>query len=169
MARYAEKLHIVPLLNSAGSTTAAVLSYAAALENTQWLSFLVTFGAMTSDSTDVVNVKVVATDTLGNTTDAQDIGLPFYYRLSGAPGANADVWGDITAATAAAGLDITAVQDNMNLLIDVDPASVPSLHSTAKGVRVVLDGTGSVAAVASTVTGLIESRYPQNAHIPAST
>ena len=165
MARYAEKLHIVPVFSPAGTTT--FLSYAVGLENSHWVTFLINLGVMTSDSSDTGTVTVIATDTLGNTSDAQDVAVPFTYRLSGVMGTNED-WGDITAATAS-GMTFNATDDGKSIVIDVDPASIPSLHSTAKGVRIAVDGTGLITQAGIAVNAFVEDRYPQADHISATT
>ena len=164
MARYAEKLHIVPVFSPAGTTT--FLSYAVGLKNSHWVTFLINLGAMTSDSTDIGVVTVIATDTLGNSTDAQDVAVPFTYRLSGVVGTDED-WGDITAATAS-GMTFNATDDGKSIIIDVDPASIPVLHSTAKGVQVLIDAAGLISNVATSITALIEDRYPQNEHLSST-
>ena len=164
MARYAEKLHIVPVFSPAGTTT--FLSYAVGLKNSHWVTFLINLGVMTSDSTDIGTVTVIATDTLGNTTDAQDVAVPFTYRLSGVVGTDED-WGDITAATAS-GMTFNATDDGKSIIIDVDPASIPVLHSTAKGVQVLIDAAGLISNVATSITALIEDRYPQNEHLSST-
>ena len=165
MARYAEKLHIVPVFSPAGTTT--FLSYAVGLKNAHWVTFLINLGVMTSDSSDVGTVTVIATDTLGNTTDDQDVAVPFTYRLSCIMGTNED-WGDITAATAS-GMTFNATDDGKSIVIDVDPASIPALHSTAKGVRIAVDGTGLISQDGIAVNALVEDRYPQADHISATT
>ena len=163
-ARYAEKLHIVPVFAPA-SSTATIRSYAVALDNSQWITFLINLGVMTSDSTDVATVTIVATDTLGNSSDAQDVAIPFSYRLSAAVAS--DNWGDITAATAS-GMTFNATDDSKSIVIDVDPASIPALHSTAKGVQVLIDAAGLISNVATSITALIEDRYPQNEHLSST-
>jgi hypothetical protein len=166
MARYAEKLHIVPVYSPVTST-ATILSQAVALKNSQWVTFLINLGAMTSDSTDIGVVTVIATDTLGNSTDAQDVAVPFTYRLSGVVGTNED-WGDITAATAS-GMTFNATDDGKSIIIDVDPASIPALHSTAKGVRIAVDATGLITNLATAINAFVEDRYPQADHLSATT
>jgi len=59
--------------------------------------------------------------------------------------------------------------DNMALLIDVDPATIPALDSDAIAIRVIVDGGDNATNYATSVTALIEDRYPQNEHISAST
>ena len=164
-ARYAEKLHIVPVFAPAGTTT--FLTYAVSLKNSHWVTFLINLGVMTSYSSDIGTVTVIATDTLGNTTDAQDVAVPFSYRLSGVLGTDED-YGDITAATAT-GMSFTAEDDGKSIVIDVDPASIPALHSTAKGVRIAVDGTGLITQAGISVNALVEDRYPQADHISATT
>jgi len=166
MARYAEKLHIVPVYSPVTST-ATILSQAVALKNSQWVTFLINLGAMTSDSTDIGVVTVIATDTLGNSTDAQDVAVPFTYRLSGVVGTDED-WGDITAATAS-GMTFNATDDGKSIIIDVDPASIPALHSTAKGVRIAVDATGLITNLATAINAFVEDRYPQADHLSATT
>lgn len=167
MARYAEKLHIVPLLAPAASTAGGgVLSYAVRLANAQWVSFLLGWGAQTTDDAAVTTVTVVSTTAVGNTTGANDVALPFVYRLSTAPGS--DNWGDPTTC-ANTGLSITGAQDDMTLLIDVDPATIPALNADAVGVRVVFDAGDQVTSYASFAAAIIEDRYPQAEHISAST
>lgn len=165
MARYAEKLHIVPLLAPAASTS-AVVSYAAALKNAHWLSFLVTWGAMTSDDQSMT-ITLESSTAVGATTAATDTAIPFVYRLAGAAGTD-DNWGDPTTC-AATGLVIAGTQDNMALLIDIDPAGMPALDSDAVAVRVHIAGASQTTNYAVGVVALIEDRYPQAEHLSAST
>lgn len=166
MARYAEKLHIVPLLAPAASTAGGgVKSYAVRLANSQWISFLVNWGAMTSDDDSMV-ISVESTTAVGNSTAAGDTVIPFVYRLSGVPGTD-DNWGDATATTSS--VSVVGTGDNMALLIDVDPATIPALDSDAVTIRVIVDGGDNATNYATSVTALIEDRYPQAEHISAST
>jgi len=168
MARYAEKLHIVPLLAPAASTAGGgVKSYAVRLNNTQWLSFLLGWGDQTTDDAAVTTITVEASTAVGNTTAAGDTAIPFVYRLSGVPGTD-DNWGDPTACPST-GLEITGAQDNLTLLIDVDPASIPALDSDAIAVRLCFDAGDQTSSYASYAVAIIEDRYPQAEHISAST
>lgn len=165
MARYAEKLHIVPLFAPGPSTAGdGSKSYAVRLANAQWVSFLLGWGDQTTDDTMASTVTVVSTTGIGNTTGANDVALPFVYRLSAAPGE--DNWGDPTTC-ANTGLSITGAQDNMTLIIDIDPASIPVLDDDAVGLRVVFDGGDQTTSTAYAVA-LIHDRYPQAEHISAS-
>ena len=122
---------------------------------------------MTSDAADAMTITVEASTAIGATTAATDTAIPFVYRLSGVPGTE-DNWGDSTTC-AATGLVITALQDNLTALIDVDPATIPVLDSDAIAVRVCIDAGTQEINYATTVTALIEDRYPQAEHISAST
>ena len=166
MARYAEKLHIVPVYSPVTST-ATILSQAVALKNSQWVTFLINMGNMTSDSTDVATVTVVSTTAVGNSTGASDVALPFVYRLSGVTGTNED-WGDITAATAS-GMTFNATDDGKSIIIDVDPASIPALNPAAVAVRVAIDATGLITNLATAINAFVEDRYPQADHLSATT
>ena len=76
MARYAEKLHIVPLLAPASSTDAVAISNAVNLENAHWVSFLVNWGAMTGDADKLV-VSVEASTQGAATPNSADTAIPF--------------------------------------------------------------------------------------------
>lgn len=156
-AKFAEKLQIVPLYAPQVCTaTSGVETASVALKNVQWLTFMVYWGAMTSDSTDVVTIGVETSTAAGSTTNAVAIG--FTYRLSA--GVGDDNWGDATTC-AATGLEVNATQDNMTLLIDVDPASIPALDSDAAYANVWIMPGGVATNYAIGCHALIEPRYPQ--------
>lgn len=162
-ARYAEKLHIVPLLAPAATTT-AVVSYAIGLKNAQWLSFLVTWGAMTSDDNNMV-ITLESSTASANTTAATDTAIPFVYRLSAAVGS--DNWGDPTTC-ASSGLSVVGTNDNMAALIEVDPAGIPALDSDALYVHVLITGVDNATNYAVGVVGMVEDRYPQAEHVSST-
>jgi hypothetical protein len=156
-AKFAEKLQIVPLYYPQVSTaTGGVESASVALKNVQWLTFMVYWGAMTSDSTDTMTIGVETSTAAGSTTSA--VAIPFTYRLSAAVGD--DNWGDATTC-AATGYSVNATQDGMTLLIDVDPASIPALDSDALYANVFITPVNLVTNYAIGVHALIEPRYPQ--------
>jgi len=66
-------------------------------------------------------------------------------------------------------MTFSAVDDGKSIVIDVDPASIPVLHSTAKGVRIAVDGTGLITQAGIAVNALVEDRYPQADHLSATT
>jgi hypothetical protein len=157
-AKFAEKLQIVPLYAPVVTTaTSGYESASVALKNVQWLTFLVNWGTMTSDSTDTWTLGVEVSTAAGSTTTATAI--PFTYRLSAAVGA--DNWGDATTC-AATGLSINATQDDMSLLIDVDPADIPSLDADAIYANVWIVPVNVVVNYAVSIHALIDPRYAQS-------
>lgn len=163
-ARYAEKLHIVPLLAPVSSTDAVAISNAVNLENAHWVSFLVNWGAITGDTEKLV-VSLKASTAGAATTDANNTEIPFVYRLSSTLAA--DNWGDSTTC-ASTGLEILGTNDSMALLIDVDPATIPALDSDATYLHVILDGTGLATNAGMSVYALMEDRYPQAEHVTST-
>ena len=160
--RFAEKTQIVPIFAPAASTAASAETAFIALENAQWVTFLVMAGAMTSDSTDVLTITVVSA--AAQTTATGDTCIPFNYRLSSAVAV--DSWGAITAGTTA-GYSITATDDNKALLIDVDPAGVQAYDSDA--LYLYLDfGTPNIVTGYASAVAFIEPRYPQNSQLSSS-
>lgn len=155
--RYAEGLKVLPILAPADITTTATNTQSIQLREAQWVTFLVQLGAFTSDSTDVV-VLTVESSTAASTA-ATDEAIPFSYRKSSAVAT--DSMGAITAATSD-GLTLTATDDNVTVVIDVDPAYVASKDTDAAYLRVVATPTSDVASLLIGVHAIIEPRYPGN-------
>ena len=129
------------------------------------VDFLLSFGAMTSDSTDTCTVTLEAnavSDT--SSSDNSETTLAFQYRLSSAIGASS--YGAITAATAS-GVAITATDDNKILYVKVDPSAVANAGAY-RFVRLVLTPNAEMAACNVSAVALVEPRYAGNA-IPSST
>ena len=163
MIRYAEKLQIVPLFQPQASTVADLETAHMKIKNAQWISFMCIWSSLTSDSTDTVTVMVY-TSTAASTTGA--VAQPFKYRLSSAVGN--DLWGAVTAGTAAAGMSITGTDDNKIMLIDVDPATLLALDSDAEYAHLLISGAGMVTNPMFGVVGFMEPRYPQNLNLTSS-
>jgi hypothetical protein len=162
--RYAEGLKIIPVLAPVAFTTAALDTEAVDMNVNHWATFLVQFGAMTSDSTDTVTVQVICSSA---DTSATGDEIGFVYRLSAA--VDTDTMGAITAGTSD-GVVVTALSDAMMLVIDVDPQKMAHANSAADMRYLWLKLTPS-AEMASGVVGAIavlEPRYPGN-DIPSST
>jgi len=164
MIRFAEKLHIVPLLAPAASSDSRASAYIN-IENAHWASFLLYAGAMTSDSTDTITITVEASTAASS--NATEIQVPFQYRLSSATGG--DLWGAIGSAAAATGYAITAEDDNKLLLVEVNPDAIPALtgYTDHKFLRVVCTAD-IVTAYSLDVVAILEPRYGKNL-IPSST
>ena len=161
---FAEKLQIVPLRIPQATTTAEVTLPGVRLRNSQWLSFLCYWGALTSDSTDIGIVRVYSSTAA--TSTAGETAIPFKYRLSSAVGG--DQWGAITQAVAADGVTFTAEDDNKSLLIEVDPASIARLDSDAEYAYLKVDGSGLITNPVFGAHVIIQPRYPQNANLTST-
>jgi len=158
--RYAEGLKVLPILAPSDiSGSAATSSQPIWLREVQWVSFLVYFGAMTSDSTDTITVTVESST--GQSTASTDEAIAFNYRLASAVAT--DSMGAITAATSD-GLAITAdAYDNKALIIDVDPAYVAGKDTDAVYLRLVFTRSSTdLASFFVGATAILEPRYPGN-------
>ena len=159
--RFGEALHVIPVAAPVDNDATAAWTSCVDLDMAHWVTFIVQFGALSSDgaSCDDVQVDVVATS-LNSTASATEIA--FNYRLSSAVGT--DAWGDITAATSD-GIVVGPAMDNMSLLIDVDPNVVYSKSSVKRFVSVHLHPATSVTL--HSAVAIIEPRYPGNS-MPSS-
>jgi hypothetical protein len=157
--RFAEGLHTLPVLAPLADSTSVGTDYLL-IENAQWITYLVQFGAMTSDSTDTVTVTVQCST--ATSSNATEISVPFYYRLSAAVGT--DTSGTITKATAS-GVAVTATDDNKLLVIDVDPSEIAATTGYDEHVysRLWLTKNAELASNLIGVIVSIEPRYPGNA------
>ena len=154
--RFAQKLQVVPLVTPAVLTDGE--SAHVKVENMQWMSFLINMGTFTA-STDNIVFKVYSTTDETGSTAAGDTALPFWYRLSAAVGT--DNWGDVTAvSTGSDGVTITN-KDDMMLIVDVDPAVIPSKDADATHVYIDCDVTTTDTAPIVSIIGVFEPRYPQ--------
>lgn len=156
--RFAEKLKVLPVLAPAATTDGG--SDFVLMEEVQWLTFIVQFGTMTSDSTDTIAFTVECST--ATTTNATTVLAPFHYRLSAAVGT--DTMGSITACTSTESASVTATDDDKALIIDVDPAEIPSIASYTDHsyVRLSWDFNTEFASNITSVLAVIEPRYPGN-------
>jgi hypothetical protein len=162
--RYAEKIQIVPIWAPQASTAADLETAHVKVKNAQWVSFLCGWGALTTDGGDGV-IKVYSSPLA---TTANAVSQSFSYRLSSAVGV--DNWGDITTvdSTATAGAPIGDANENMFMLIDVDPASVVAADADAEYVHLLIDGSNLATNPSMSVVAFIEPRYPQNENLTSS-
>lgn len=160
--RFAEGLKVLPIIAPVAFTTSVVESEYVHMDGMHWATFLVEFGVMTSDSTDTVTLTIECSTAA--TSNATEVTLPFWYRLSSAVAT--DTMGAITTATTA-GMAVTATDDAKMVIIDVDPAIIPAALTDGAWLRVVATPSDAVASgvIASQFVG--EPRYPQNL-IPSS-
>lgn len=142
-------------------TTSAVQSTFRDAREANWITYLVAFGVMTSDSTDTVTVTIEVCP-ISTTTDSSEEAVPFKYRLSPAVGTTTDPWGTITAATSS-GIAVTAsADDSKALCIDIDPAAIPADVAGGRWVRCVATPSAQVASGVITIVSAFEPRYPRN-------
>jgi hypothetical protein len=160
--RYAQGLKVLPILAPIAFTTAAIDTEAVDMKEFHWATFLVQFGAMTSDSTDTVTVTVQCSSV---DTSATGDDIAFVYRLSSA--VDTDSMGAITAATAT-GVAVTAADDAKLLIIDVNPDALPAVNSKGCFLGLKLTPSAEMAAGVVGVIAVLEPRFPGNA-IPSST
>jgi hypothetical protein len=163
--RYGQGLKPLPILTVADVVATATATAYFDLDQLNWATVIVSFGAIAStDSTGEVVITVEASTAASS--NATEGNVAFSYRLSAAVGT--DSMGAITAATAAAGAAIPNTADNTVVLIDIDPAVVAASAADRRYVRLVITPTSEIT---STIVGAIliaEPRYPGNA-IPSST
>jgi hypothetical protein len=161
---FAQNIKVVPVYAPASSTADGGETARVALKNANWVQFLIMTGAVTTTDTTGTITFTVQTSTGSASSDAGEC-IPFNYRLSAAVGA--DNWGDVTAGTTS-GLAFTAgTNDNMALLVDVDPAAIPAKDSDASYIFIDF-GTPTIVTGFASVAALVHHKYPQ-AEMPTST
>jgi hypothetical protein len=161
--RYQENLRVIPVLAPADVTSTTTATGYVDLANCNWCTFMVTFGAITGDTTtinDTVGVTVEAS-TAGS-SNATEEAIGFEYRLSPAVGTDTDALGTITTATSD-GCSVAASDDNKILFIEINPAAVVG----AKGddfryVRVVIDPGSAATATVVSASAILEPKYASN-------
>ena len=155
--RYAEGLKVLPVIAPVDTAAVAKSSESVYLREAQWVTFLVQFGNLTSDSTDTITITVESST--GSATAATDEAIAFNYRVSSAVAT--DSMGAITSATSD-GFALTSTDDNKCVVIDVDPAYVASKDTDAQFIRVVATPSAAVAICLLSAVAVIEPRYPGN-------
>lgn len=163
--RYAEGVKILPVLTPADIVATATATAYIDLDQVNWATFLVSFGALTTtDSTGEIAITVEAST--AGTSNATEGNVAFSYRTSAAVAT--DTMGAITAATAATGAVIANTADNAVVVIDVDPAVVAASAADRRFVRLVVTPTADLTATVVGAIAVLEHRYPGNS-IPSST
>lgn len=157
--RYLENKKAIPVLAPQNIVATATATSFVDLNLAHGVDFLVTFGAMTSDSTDTATVTLLA-NAVSDTTSSDDseVSLAFNYRLSSAIGT--DAVGAITAATTD-GVAITATDDNKVLYIKCDPSAVANAGAY-RFVRLLITPNAEMASCNVSALALVEPRYAGN-------
>lgn len=161
--RFAESVKVLPVIAPVAFTSSVVESAYVNLEKIHWAEFLVSFGVMTSDSSDTVTLTVECST--GATSNATEVNLPFWYRLTSAVAS--DTHGAITSATTV-GVAITAEDDAKMVIVSVDPNLIEGYLTDGQWIRLVATPTADVASGVISVVFVGEPRYPGNL-IPSAT
>lgn len=155
MIRFAEKTKLQPILGPIDIVATATASNYVDLVESQWITFLVSFGVITTGT-----LTVTAEASTAGSSNATEAAVPFSYRLSGAVAT--DSMGAITSATSA-GVSITASDDNKILVIDIDPAALPANPGADYSwMRLVFSPTTDMAACVVGAAFAGAPRYPGN-------
>jgi len=131
------------------------------LRTAQKAFFLLQFGAVTSTTTTDNYVVTIECATGEGGTEAA---IPFRYRLSGAVGAN--TWGAVTTCASTGYAVQSASDDNVDLLIEVDPDELAA--NDYRYARVILTVSGGMEACLYALTGILEARYKQTTFTSAT-
>lgn len=162
MIQFAENFTLRPILAPQDITEVATYTSYVDLKTSNWATFLVQFGNVAGDaSTVTVEASTAASS---NATEAN---VPFRYRLSGA--VDTGTMGAITAATSD-GVSIGTSDDNKLLVVDVDPAALPTNPGADfrfLRVKVTPASSGATATLVGAIA-VLTPRYPGNT-IPSAT
>jgi hypothetical protein len=165
--RFAQGLKILPVLGPVDTAATAAVTGFVDLNMANWVTFLVSFGNMTSDDSDVVNI-IARASTEGTSAATEPTAINFNYRVSSAVAT--DLMGAITAGTSdgisSSDLYNASDLDNTVVVIDVDPSVVAAKSADMRWVSLAFTPTGPITILG--VMAVIEHKYPGNT-IPSST
>lgn len=165
--RFSEGLKVIPILSPVAIGATALDTEYVDMKLNHWATFLVHFGATTSDTSDTVTITLQCSSV---STSATGDDIPFNYRLSSY--FENDDMGAITAATSD-GLVLTSSTDpsvglsDRIVQIEVNADDLPARKSDGRYLSLVLTPTADIVGVVG-VTAILEPRYPGN-DIPSST
>lgn len=118
--RYVQGVKALPVLAPQDITTSETTTGFVDMQNANWCTFVVSTGNLNNST---ATVKVEAS-TAGS-TNATSVAIPFTYRLSASAVATDGGFGAVTAGTST-GISLVSTDDSKLLIIDVDPAALPS-------------------------------------------
>ena len=153
-----EYLNFIPSVAPADVTTTATPSVWVDMSLCHKVGFLAIFGAQTASAADVVTFTVEVSSVSVST--ASEAAVPFYYRLSGAIGAN--TW--TAPATTSSYAPLQTAVDSKLVYIEVDPALAILTKTDARWVRATLTAAGSATIVGW--LAITEPRFMQAVTIP---
>ncbi len=163
--RFGEDTLIMPILGPIDIVGSCGQSEMVDLDLANWVSFLVSFGVVTSGggaTSDQVTITVIASS-IASTASGTVIG--YDYRLS--EHITTHGWGAITDGTTVGTAFSCTDLNSASVLIDVDPCDVAALGEVHRWVGIHLEPT-STKAINVAVTAFLEPRYPGN-DMPSST
>ena len=166
--RFAQGLKVLPVLAPLDSAATAAVTAFVDLNMVNWVTFLVPFGNMTSDDSDVVNI-IARCSTEGSSAATEPTAINFKYRISSAVAT--DSMGDITAGTSDGigtsddGVNASTL-DSKTLVIDIDPSDVAAKGADMRWVSLAFAPTGPITLLG--VIAVAEVKYPGNS-TPSST
>jgi hypothetical protein len=163
--RFAEGLKVYPVIAPVAGTTSAIASVYVDVADYNWLTWLVQYGVVTSDSTDTLTLTVECST--ANSSNATEVALPFFHRVNGPVGT--DSIGVITSDSTS-GLELLADSsaDAMAILISIDPSTIPGELTDGRFCRLVCTPSSAVGAFVVSACFLGEPKYQMNS-IPSST
>lgn len=154
--QFAEGLKVLPILAPADAQASPVASQYVDMKEMHWATFVVQLGNL-NNSTGTVTVEA---STAGS-SNANEKGIPFKYRLTSAVAT--DSLGAITSATSD-GVSLAATDDNKALIIEVDPAALPSVAGDDyTWLRVVVTPATDNTNYLCGAIAYLQPRYPGNA------
>jgi len=158
MNPYVGYSNVIPLLEPKDIASTVTASSYMSLKNAQRAAFLVSFGAITSATPgNTEDITVEAATAEGGAEAAID----FYYRLSGALGAN--TWGAITSASV---LAMDNAVDNVLVWLEFDVDALAANDYNV--VRVKLTDNDDMTACLVSVLGFIDPRYKMTTFVSAT-
>ena len=166
--RFAQGLKVLPVLGPIDTAASATVSAFVDMNMVNWCTFLVPFGNLTSDDSDIVAI-LVRCSTEGTSAATEPTAIPFTYRISSAVAT--DSMGALVAGTSdGIGTSDDSVNaanlDNTVLVIDVDPSVVAAKGADMRWVSLAIAPTGPITILG--VLAVVEHKYPGNT-IPSST
>lgn len=161
--RFGENLKPVMVLAPQNIVATATATAYSDLKLAQHLTYIVSLGAMTSDSTDTVTITLECS-TAGS-SNATEVATGFKYRLSSAIGTES--YGAISSATSDGVALAADSADTKILLVDVDPAAIANVGADYRFVRLVATPNAEMGSCFIGANAFVEPRYAGNA-IPSS-
>jgi hypothetical protein len=161
------KYNIISVLSPVDAGAATTQTQYVDLDLANWVNFLIQFGNLTSDDTDVISLTVECST--AGTSNATEEAIGFTYRISPATATNTG-WGTTTVATSdgkvgtSDGFNSTDLA-NCVVEVSIDPAAVAAKAADMRWVRCVIASQGPITILGA--LAFVETRYP-GATIPSS-